>query len=79
MLMIYCGTVKDKVIALEAGVELHDGAIVQVQLAEPSGNAPSSQNDPFCIGELAVDTGISDLAANADHYLYGHPKTSHGG
>ena len=32
--------------------------------------------------DLAVDTGITDLAENADHYLYGHPKQSdelHGG
>ena len=31
--------------------------------------------DPlFTIHELAVDTGISDLAHNHDHYLYGVPK-----
>lgn len=31
--------------------------------------------DPiFLIGDLAVDTGISDLGLNIDHYLYGHPK-----
>ena len=24
--------------------------------------------------DLAVDIGIVDLAENADHYLYGHPK-----
>ena len=29
------------------------------------------------MGDLAVDTGIEDLAANANHYIYGHPKDSH--
>jgi hypothetical protein len=42
----------------------------------PIGN-DSSGDDPLLrlIG-LAVDTGIPDLAENADHYLYGHPKHS---
>lgn len=31
--------------------------------------------DPlFTIHELAIDTGISDLAQNHDYYLYGIPK-----
>ncbi len=28
--------------------------------------------------DLAVDTGIPDLATNIDHYLYGHPKVDDG-
>jgi hypothetical protein len=24
--------------------------------------------------DLAVETGVPDLATNVDHYLYGHPK-----
>ena len=32
--------------------------------------------DPFRMGEQAVETGIADLATNADHYLHGHPKMS---
>jgi hypothetical protein len=28
------------------------------------------------MGEQAVETGIADLATNADHYLHGHPKMS---
>ncbi|MEP6902823.1 MAG: antitoxin family protein [Actinomycetota bacterium] len=28
------------------------------------------------IPDLAIDTGISDLATNIDHYLYGLPKQS---
>jgi hypothetical protein len=26
--------------------------------------------------DLAVETGIPDLATNIDFYLYGHPKTT---
>jgi hypothetical protein len=41
---------------------------------------PSTQNgnaDPLLrMIDFAVDTGIADLAENADHYLYGHPKQS---
>lgn len=41
---------------------------------------PSTQNgdtDPLLrMIDFAVDTGIPDLAENADHYLYGHPKQS---
>lgn len=33
--------------------------------------------DPlFRITDLAMETGIPDLATNIDHYLYGHPKES---
>jgi hypothetical protein len=29
--------------------------------------------------DLAVETGILDLATNIDHYLYTHPKASDAG
>lgn len=33
------------------------------------------EDDPaFDLASLAVDTGISDFAAEHDHYLYGTPK-----
>lgn len=32
-------------------------------------------NEPLWrIPQLALETGIEDLASHADHYLYGHPK-----
>ena len=31
------------------------------------------------MGELAMETGIPDLAIHADHYLYGHPKVKNAG
>jgi len=33
-------------------------------------------DDLFKMADLAVDTGIPDLATNIDHYLYGHPKAT---
>ena len=36
---------------------------------------PVLSDDPLMrIIDFAVDTGIPDLAENADHYLYGFPK-----
>lgn len=46
-------------------------------LAEATRNqsASASRDDALLhLLDLAVDTGIPDLAENADHYLYGHPK-----
>lgn len=35
----------------------------------------SEEKDPAeTIPDLAIDTGITDLAVNIDHYLYGLPK-----
>ena len=35
------------------------------------------EKDPAAdFSDIAVDTGISDLATNVDHYLYGLPKQS---
>jgi hypothetical protein len=28
------------------------------------------------MSDLAIDTGIPDLAVNIDHYLYGYPKVT---
>jgi hypothetical protein len=78
--MIYRGTVKGNVVMLEPGAQLPDGTPVHVETEEPGGNGPVvCVGDPFRIGEQAVETGIHDLATNADHYLYGHPKVSHAG
>jgi len=60
--------------------ELPDGTRVHVEAAEAGcRGSVASPGDPFRIGEQAVETGIHDLATNADHYLYGHPKVSHAG
>jgi hypothetical protein len=76
--MIYRGKVKGGVVVLEEGVQLPDGTDVRVEPLEAS--QPTECDDAvYRLGELAVDTGIPDLAANIDHYLYGHPKVSEGG
>lgn len=49
-------------------VTLSEGARVKLTISDDS-------DDPiYTIYEDAAETGISDLAANIDHYLYGLPK-----
>ncbi|HWM89879.1 MAG TPA: hypothetical protein VN493_03860 [Thermoanaerobaculia bacterium] len=71
--MVYRGKVKDNVVILEPGARLPEGAIVRIEL-EPSGAPEAQPNSLLRMVDLAVDTGIPDLATNIDHYLYGHPK-----
>jgi hypothetical protein len=72
--MSYKGTVKNGVVVLEPGAKLAEGTCVSVE-PDPKGEAGVQDLDPaWRIGELAKPTGIPDLATNADHYLYGHPK-----
>jgi hypothetical protein len=62
------------VVILEGGAKLPEGTLVTVQPVE----APQPvETDPlYQLDELAVSTGVQDLAQNIDHYLYGHPKVS---
>jgi excisionase family DNA binding protein len=39
----------------------------------PSFHEPGVQDPLLTLAELAVETGIKDLAQNHDHYLYGVP------
>jgi hypothetical protein len=78
--MVYRGKVQGNVVVLESGAELPDGTPVHVEIQSLGGNGPlASGNDLFRMGDLAMETGIPDLAANADHYLYGHPKVKNAG
>jgi hypothetical protein len=78
--MTYRGTVRGNVVVLESGAELPDGTPVQVETdAAGDFGKLSAETDLFQMGDLAAETGIPDLATNADHYLYGHPKISHAG
>lgn len=75
--MVYQGTVQNGVVVFPAGVYLPEGSPVRVELlARESTDSQVAGSDDilFRMGEYAVETGIPDLAANADHYLYGHPK-----
>ena len=67
------GKVRNGVVELPADANLPEGAEVRIEVIESSG--PANEQDPvYSIGELAVDTGVPDLSANLDHYLYGHQK-----
>jgi predicted ATP-grasp superfamily ATP-dependent carboligase len=77
--MTYRGEVRGGVIVLESEARLAEGTIVRVEAVSPAPDptAGAEDLDPlFRMGELAVETGITDLAAEADHYLYGHPKAN---
>jgi hypothetical protein len=77
--MTYQGTIQNGVVVLENGVQLPEGTPVRVELLTPeTENTSRSPKDDilFKMGDYAVDTGISDLAVNINHYLYGHPKRS---
>jgi hypothetical protein len=70
--MVYHGRVKDGTIVLDPDVDLPDGAEVRIELTS---DEPQRMRDPLLrMTDLAVETGIPDLATNIDHYLYGHPK-----
>ena len=84
--MVYTGTVHNGVVVFDGGVNLPEGSPVRVELlkeARPEehqkGKIDDSELDPvWWMGDLAIDTGIPDLAVNIDHYLYGHPKVGNG-
>ena len=78
--MVYRGRVKNGEIVLDPGVELPDGAEVRIELESAGQPASRLERDPlFQMGDLAVETGLPDLATNIDHYLYGHPKVEDDG
>lgn len=78
------GKIHQGVVVLEEGAALPEGSEVLVEPVEKKTWAhdnryqpPEDDNDLdplFRMDELAVDTGIDDLAENIDHYLYGHPR-----
>lgn len=76
--MSYKGTVKNGVVVLESDAKLPEGMAVRVE-SEPQPVVRDEDLDPaWRMDELAGPTGIPDLAVNADHYLYGHPKVTDG-
>jgi hypothetical protein len=71
--MVYHGWVKNGAIVLDAGADLPDGAEVRIEL-ELLDQAERGGDPLLRMMDLAIETGVSDLATNVDHYLYGHPK-----
>jgi hypothetical protein len=77
--MTYRGEVHGGVVVLEAGARLPEGAVVRVEIELPTAAGSADDTDGvFEMADLAVDTGIPDLATNVDYYLYGHPKVTDG-
>jgi hypothetical protein len=77
--MTYRGEVRGGVVVVE-GAKLPEGTVVRVEPVEsrPTKRKKRRGKDPlYAMGDLAVETGIPDLATNIDHYLYGHPKVTH--
>lgn len=70
--MTYRGAVRRGVVVLETGAQLAEGMIVRVEPVSPAHEPATAAEeiDPvFRMGELATQTGIIDLATEADHYL----------
>lgn len=78
--MTYRGKVKDGAIVLDPAAELPEGALVRIELEPKEGPQSETPSDSLWeMTSLAAETGIRDLAANIDHYLYGHPKVGDAG
>ncbi len=73
--MTYQGRVNHGVVVLENDIELPEGTVVKIETVDPQ--TPETADDRlYRLGELAVPTGITDLALNIDHYLYGYQKVN---
>lgn len=74
--MTYRGHIENGVVVFDAeDVPLPNGAVVEIVPVEPRSAATESDVDPvYRLYELALPSGIPDMARNVDHYLYGHPK-----
>ncbi|SCL76751.1 hypothetical protein L21_2694 [Methanoculleus chikugoensis] len=55
-------------------VDLEAGKKYTITIQLSPENSDATADPAFDIASLAVDTHISDLAAEHDHYLYGTPK-----
>jgi hypothetical protein len=74
--MSYTGIIKDGVVVLPPGVQLPDGAQVEVMVPEASGVAQPPRPAYEALAEFvgAFDGLPTDLARNHDHYLHGTPR-----
>jgi len=70
--MTYRGHVENGVVVLDDPVELPEGAVVQVDLAEEEAIPTLAERLKDVIG--IVDGLPEDMAEQHDHYLYGTPK-----
>jgi hypothetical protein len=73
--MVYQGCVHNGMVVINGDIRLPEGLVVTVEVADVPTNSPQDDSI-YRLCELAVPTGIPDLAMNIDHHLYGHPKAS---
>lgn len=73
--MTYRGRVQNGVVVIEGGAVLPEGTMVTIVAPAVSPGTGGTES-VYNLGDLAIATGVSDLAQNIDHYLYGHPKVS---
>ncbi len=66
--MTYHGTVRNGRVELPDGVHLPDGTVVRIEPVQ------LDEDSAYDLVDEAVSTGIVDLAAQHDHYVYGVPK-----
>lgn len=73
------GHVRDGMIVLDDGAQLANGVAVRIEIVPPAAEeGPQAVDSLARMGDLAVETGVVDLASNLDYYLYGHPKATDG-
>lgn len=77
--MVYLGTVKGKVVVLDQGAKLKDGARVVVEPAAEAQRRSKSRKKGETFAErykefIGSIKGPPDLARNYDHYAHGTPK-----
>lgn len=71
--MTFRGRVTGGAIVLEPPEDLPEGTMVRVEVETTVADAVE-EDELSRMAELAGETGVSDLATNIDHYLYGCPK-----
>lgn len=72
--MVYFGKVRQGRIETDPNVRLPEGAIVRIEPVNSDASSSISP-DPFdSLGDNAVDTGVTDMAREHDHYASGAPK-----
>lgn len=70
--MSITATVKNGVLVLPPGVQLPEGAEVQLTVPEPTADRSFADRYASYVG--VADDLPSDLAANLDHYVHGHRR-----
>jgi hypothetical protein len=74
------GIIEDGRLKLSDGSTLPEGTRVRVEVTQSKTSTPKRSSDPITtIKDIAVRTGIPDLADQHDHYLYGLPKRASAG